>query len=107
MSKGLLRPLYSLTTGSGFSRPRISMEALIESLRASIRTPLQVFLWGKGRISMAYDPFHIYPSPKHPSLRFIQSFPMQLYANCLYWVFIILQLDSEENFCQCTEYPDS
>ena len=48
-------------------------EALNELLRSSFRSSLQVFPWGKGRISMACGSLHDGPSPKPPSLRFIQS----------------------------------
>lgn len=41
---------------------------------------LQVFPWGKGRISMAYEQLHALPSPKSPSLRFIQNVPKLLFS---------------------------
>lgn len=50
------------------------VEDLIESLRASIKTPLQVFPGVKRPVSMACSPLFPAPSPNLLSHRFVQSF---------------------------------
>jgi len=74
----------------------LNKRALVESLRASSRTPLQVIPWGKGCISMAYDPIHAGPSPKPPSLHFIQSLP-KLFITAFFalMLFASTQLEAE------------
>ena len=54
-------------------------EALIKSLHSSIRAFLQVFLRGKGYLSMSYNGCLVFPSPEPPSHGLIQRFLNQAY----------------------------
>ena len=74
---------------------KTSKEALIESLRASIRTPFQVFPWGEGQLSIGYSWFSLFPSPKPPSLQFIQNFPKLLSILLSLMLFASTQLEAE------------
>ena len=73
----------------------LNKTALIESLRASIRTPFQVFPWGKGQSSIGYSWFSLLPSPKPPSLRLIRGFPKLLSLCFTLMLFASTQLQAE------------